>query len=110
MKKKYKVFHSAKFDRDLSRFDSNFQKQVDKIEDKLIENPYIGDSLNVKWFREKKIGKYRIYYLIYEEFDSVLMIAISGKKDQQRVINTIRLLFDLFKKEIENLIDKEDLI
>ena len=31
--KKYKILHSARFDRELSKFDNYFQKQVDKIED-----------------------------------------------------------------------------
>jgi len=61
----YKIYHSIRFDKELSKFDSYFREQVDKIESQLIENPYVGDALNVKWFREKRIGKYRIYYLIY---------------------------------------------
>ncbi len=36
------------------------------------------------------------------------MVAISSKKDQQKVINTIRLLFDFFRHEIERLIDKDN--
>ena len=102
------MFHSARFDRDLSKFDINFQNQVDKIEEQLVENPYIGKPLNVNWFREKKIKKYRIYYIIYEYLESVFMVAISEKKDQQKVINTIRLLFDFFKNEIEKLINDKD--
>jgi|WetSurMetagenome_2_1015567.scaffolds.fasta_scaffold457176_2 hypothetical protein len=35
------------------------------------------------------------------------MVAISEKKDQPRVINTIRLLFELLRFEIENIVDKE---
>ena len=89
------------------KFDQFFQNQVDKIEDKLIENPFLGDSLGVKWFREKRIGKNRIYYFIYEDLQLVFMVAISEKKDQQRVINTIKLLFDFFRQEIENLIEEE---
>lgn len=105
--KKYRVYHSSRFDRELSKFDSYFQKQVDKIEDQLTENPYVGDSLSVKWFREKKINKYRIYFLIYEDLKYVFMVAINEKKDQQRVINTIKSFFDLFKKEIESLVKDE---
>ena len=80
---KYKIYHSARFDRELAKFDSFFQNQVDKIEDKLVENPYTGDPLGVKWFMEKKIKKYRIYYIIYDNLESVFMVAISEKKDQQ---------------------------
>lgn len=38
--------------------------------------------------------------------ESVFMVAISEKKDQQRVINTIKLLFDNFEEEIRKLIDE----
>lgn len=104
--KKYKIFHSSRFDTELSKFDSFFQSQVDKIEDKLLENPYSGDPINVRWFREKKIGKYRIYYLIYEDLESIFMVAISEKKDQQKVIDTIKMFLDIFKEELKNLVDK----
>ena len=74
-----------------------------------MENLYVGNPLNVRWFREKRIEKYRIYYLIYEDLRSVFMVAISEKKDQQKVINTIRLLFDFFRDELEHLVDKENI-
>ena len=104
----FKVYHPHRFEKELAKFDSNFQKQVDKIEDKLVENPFIGDALNVKWFREKRVGVYRIYYLVYEDLKCVFMVAISGKKDQQKVINTIRLITTLLREEIENLIKDEN--
>ena len=77
---------------------------MDKIEDKLVENPYYGTPLGVKWFREARYEKYRIYYLIYEELESVFMAAISEKKDQQKVINTIKLLLEFFREELEKII------
>jgi len=107
--KEYRVYHSSRFDRELAKFDFNFQNKVDKIEDQLVENPYVGDPLSVKWFREKKIEKFRIYYVIYEDLDSVFMVAISEKKNQQKVINSIRLLFSVFREEIENLIEEDSI-
>ena len=107
--KKFKIYHSSRFDKELLRFDRDFQDRVDKIEEQLVENPYSGDPLGVKWFREKRYDKYRIYYLVYDDLDAVFIVAISEKKDQQRVINTIRLLLDFFKEELKNLIDREKL-
>ena len=37
-----------------------------------------------------------------------LCLTISEKKDQQRVINTVRLLFDFYREEIEKLVSEED--
>jgi mRNA-degrading endonuclease RelE of RelBE toxin-antitoxin system len=107
--KRFNVYHSSRFDRELSKFDKKFQDSVDKIEDQIVENPYTGDPLNVRWFREKRYGKYRIYFLVYEDLQAAIMVAISEKKDQQKVINTIKLLFSFFRTELENLI-KEDII
>ena len=107
---RHKIYHSEKFDKELEKFGLDFKNQVDKIEDQLIENPYVGDSISVRRFREKRIEKYRIYYLIYEDLKSVFIVAISEKKNQQKVINTIKLLFDFFKDEIKRLIDKDGFI
>ena len=100
----FKVFHSKAFDDKLEKFSREFKEWVEKIEDRLINNPYAGDPLGVRWFREKKHGKFRIYFLIYEDLTSVFMVNISEKKDQQRVINTVKLLLDLYRAELENLL------
>jgi len=91
----YKVYRSQRFNKDLSKFDYGFKSVIDKIEGHIAENPYSGEPLGVKWFREKRHEKYRIYYLIYEEIKVVFMIAISEKKNQQKVIDTIWVLLDL---------------
>src|SRR3989344_9263127 len=106
---KYAVYHSARFDKELVKFDADFQDYVDKIEEQLKENPYLGKPLDANWLREKKHGKYRVYFIVYEEFASVFMVAISGKKDQQKVINTVRLMFDILKEQLKKMVDKEKL-
>jgi mRNA-degrading endonuclease RelE of RelBE toxin-antitoxin system len=78
---RYKIYHSYRFKKELLKFDTNFQKKVDKIEDELVENPYSGKPLGVRWFREKRYEVYRIYYLIYDDLQSVIMAGISGKKE-----------------------------
>ncbi len=100
----YKLFHSKTFDDKLEGLDKELHNWLDKIEDQLVENPYVGDPLGVRWFREKKHDGFRIYYLIYENVKSVYMVGISEKKDQQRVINTIKLLLGFYRQEIENLV------
>jgi len=107
--KRFKIYHSKRFDRELAKYDKSFQDRIDKIEDEIVINPHTGNPLNVKWLREKRYNKYRIYFIIYEDLQSVIMVGISEKKNQQKIINTIRLLFDFFKKELEKLIG-EDII
>lgn len=107
--KRYKVFRSVSFQEEIAKYDKNIQDRVDKIEDRLIENPEYGNPLGVKWFRESRFENYRIYYLIYEDLQAVYMVAISNKKDQQKTINTIRLFLEFFGEEIEKLIREDNL-
>ncbi len=104
---RWKIYHSARFEQELSKYDLFFQKQVEKIEIQLGQNPFAGDSLNSKWFREKRIGGKRIYYLIYEDLKIIFMVAISGKKDQQKTIDTIRLIANFLRDEIEDIMKND---
>jgi mRNA-degrading endonuclease RelE of RelBE toxin-antitoxin system len=50
---KYSVYHSARFDKELEKFDKDFTKWLNNVEDQLTVSPYSGDPLGVEWFREK---------------------------------------------------------
>ena len=102
----YSIYHTAALDKQLARMPKDFQDWTDKMEDQLVQNPYVGDQLRVPWFREKKKDKWRLYYLIYEELKIVYVVGMSEKKDQQAVINTIWLLLDQFQEEIRTLLRK----
>ena len=100
----YQVYHSATFEEDLKDFPSEYRQWLDAVEDQLVINPYAGDPLRFRWCREKKRGPYRIYYLIYEHLQTVLLVRISDKNNQRKVINIIFSALDLYKNEIENLL------
>lgn len=85
----YAVYTTESFEREfnkLSDFDKNIAK---KIFSKLKENPYIGDEIRYKFFREKRLREKRIYYLIYDDLSAVLIVAFGGKKAQQETINEV---------------------
>lgn len=105
----YKIYHSSRFDKELSKYDKSFQDRVDKIENQLMLNPFAGDPIDVKWFREKRIDNYRIYFIIYDDLNAVFMVAISSKKNKQEVINTIKLLLNFFRNEIKNLVNPDSI-
>ena len=107
--RRYKVFRSLGFQEEIAKYDKNIQDRVDKIEDKLMCNPKYGNPLGTKWFRESRFENYRIYYLIYENLQAIYIVAISGKKDQQKTINTIKLFLELFKDEIEKIVRENNL-
>ncbi|MBI5798076.1 hypothetical protein HZA98_04195 [Candidatus Woesearchaeota archaeon] len=103
----YAVYHSESFDKLLNKYPKEFQDWMEKIEDQLFENPYVGDSIRVPWLREKKHHKIRVYYLIYDDMKAVYLVAISEKKDQQRVINTLFLLLNNFGQEIKDILKNQ---
>ncbi|HZX33876.1 MAG TPA: hypothetical protein VFF09_00695 [archaeon] len=99
----WKVFFTATFEEKLNKSEKSFLGWVEKTLNKLAENPFVGKPINAKWFREKKYGKSRIYYLIYENLKSVYLVNMSENKDQQAIINSILVLLDVYRKEIEEL-------
>ena len=107
--KKYKVFRSVNFQKEILKYNKSLQDRVDKIEDKLMFNPEYGNPLGTRWFRESRFENYRIYYLVYEDLGAVYLVAISGKKDQQKTINTIKLFLEFFREEIEDLVRDDNL-
>ncbi|MBI4158754.1 hypothetical protein HY500_00675 [Candidatus Woesearchaeota archaeon] len=100
----WQILKTEIFEKKFSKLDKSIQQQIESIRDQLKINPYIGKPLHVDYLREKKVGKFRIYYLIYQEYVIIYMITISEKKDQQKAINTIRLFLDKYHQEIENWI------
>jgi hypothetical protein len=74
----------------------------------LVDNPKYGNPLGTEWFRESRFENYRVYFLVYEDLGAIYMVAISGKKDQQKTINTIRLFLEFFRNEIEKLVREYD--
>ncbi len=83
---------------------SKFEQEVAaKIPAHLAENPYVGKPLGYLFLREKKIEGKRVYYLIYEEFNLVLLVATSEKKDQQSTINHIKRGLDEFKEVAQKI-------
>ena len=89
------------FDHDFQKLDHSLQIQISKEISQLEENPYIGKPLGFSFFREKKIHSYRFYYLVYDEFVLVFVIALSTKKDQQEVINKIKHLLPYYKEQVK---------
>ncbi len=104
---KFKVFRTEEFDRQFDKLPKTEQREVEKFERKLSENPFVGKPLGLSFLKEKKLNKRRIYYLIYEDFVVVLMVAVSDKKTQQSTIDSIRFKLyeyqDIVKEALKRL-------
>jgi len=102
----FSVFVTRTFQSKLLKQDKKFKVWVEKVFDQLTVNPLAGKPLGAKWFREKKFENFRVYFLVFEDKKSVYVVNLSTKKDQQRIINSIWLLLDTYKKELEDLLEK----
>ena len=97
----YKIFTTDEFDKQFRKLDKQLQQVIAKEIDQLEENPYLGKPLGYKFFRERKILNYRVYFLVYEDYVVVFVITISTKKDQQNAIDKIKLLIPHYQQEIK---------
>jgi mRNA-degrading endonuclease RelE of RelBE toxin-antitoxin system len=97
------VYITESFEKEINKL-SNFDKRiVKKLFQKLKQNPYLGDPIRYTFFREKRLREKRIYYLVYEEINCILMVAIGGKKTQQATIDQIIEDLPEFKRYIYSL-------
>src|SRR3989344_5530206 len=96
----FRVFTTTQFDEDLEDLDNSEQIRVRKIRDQLREKGKdVGKPLSgVDIFREKKFDGKRLFFLVYERFSVVLLLAIGNKKTQQATIN--KILSDVADYEI----------
>lgn len=76
---------------------------AEKLPKQLSENPFSGKPLTYKFLREKRIIEKRVYYLVYEDLEIVLLVAVSGKKDQQATIDHIKDKLEEFKIMAEKI-------
>ena len=99
----FRVFTTEEFDRDFNKLDGSDKQRVRKIMNQLKEQGGdVGKPLGRSYFREKKFGEKRLYFLIYKEFMIVLAVGISNKKTQQMTID--KIISEI--KEYENYIVK----
>ena len=99
----YAVYTTESFEDEISNL-SDFDKNIiQKIYQRLKENPYSGDQIRYPFFREKRIREKRIYYLVYDDLKMVLMVTIGGKKTQKETIDKIAGYFKEYRKYAEKL-------
>jgi len=103
----YAVYTTKSFDRETTKLPQNDRERIEKIFLQLKENPYASEQLRYRNLREKRIKEKRVYFLVYDDLQAVLVVAISGKKDQQATINHIINNFDEYQKYLERIIKKD---
>ena len=99
----FKVIGTDTYLGEISKWTKADREVAEKIPEKLSLDPYLCDPLGYRFFRERRIREKRVYFLVYEDLQLVLLIATSGKKDQQSKINYIKHHFDDFRKLAEKI-------
>ena len=97
------IYETETFSKLYDSMETIEKEWVDKIKLQLKENPDVGKPLRFDWFREKKLGDKRLYYLVYQNLNRVLLVAFGSKKDQQKIIGHILANKDRYKKIIESI-------
>lgn len=105
--KVYEVYAADSFWEDYNKLSREEQKRVNKIKEQLKINPYAGKPLGYKFFREKRFDGKRLYYLIYDNYVIVVVVAISNKKTQQSTINAIKSMFEIYRQEAYDKFQKK---
>ena len=104
----YAVYTTESFEKEIKKLPDSDKSIIQKIFLQLKENPYVGDQIQYRFFREKRIREKRVYYLVYDDLSAVLVIAFGGKKAQQETIDKIIELLPEFKAYLEKLLKKDN--
>ncbi len=96
-----RVVSTEEFDTWERLLPKEYQERIQDIIAELKITTHVGKPLGYPFFREKKIGGYRIYFLVYDDIQTVLLVTISDKKTQQDVIDHIKEQLDFYRDLIK---------
>ena len=97
------VLETEEFSRLFETLEKKEKDWIKKIVQQLEESFLVGKPLKFNWFREKKFGGKRLYYLVYEKTGLVLLVAFGTKKEQQEIINHVLQNKKKYMKFIEQI-------
>jgi len=103
----YAVYITESFEKEMEKISKSEREILQKIFLQLKNNPYVGDSVRYRFFREKRIREKRVYYLVYDDLNAVLVVAFGGKKPQQDTINEIVKSFPEFREYLKKILEQE---
>lgn len=99
----YEIYETDTFSKLYSAMEKEEKEWIAKIKLQIKDNPSTGKPLKFEWFREKKLGDKRLYYLIYKNLSRVLLVSFGTKKEQQKIIDHILENKDKYRKIIESV-------
>ena len=104
----YKVYiHPTVYKETIVKLPEKDQLRIKKLTQQLTSNPYVGNILQIKSIREKRLNGKRIFYIVFEDLKIVLIVAISDKKTQQKTIDSIRTNMNVYRGYAKNIGDED---
>ncbi|MFH0970772.1 MAG: hypothetical protein V1776_04925 [Candidatus Diapherotrites archaeon] len=96
---KYLILNTPTYTDSVSGLSSFEKERIGKIIDHLAEQgDKVGKPLSgLSFFREKKFNGNRLYFLVYPEWTTILVVAVGPKKVQQKIIREIILRLPEYK-------------
>jgi len=103
----YEVNTTSLFDQDFEKIiPKQYHDDIKRRLKKLSDNPYVGRPLGDKYFRELKLGKFRVYFMIFENEVIVFVVAVSDKKTQKHTIALIKEKYPDLISLVKNINNK----
>jgi len=102
----FKVIGTDTYLEEIGKWTKSDRVIAEKIPHQIAINHYSGSPLGYRFLREKRVKEKRVYYLVYEDLQLVLLVATSGKKDQQATIDHIKGNLDEFRTVAEEIIKR----
>jgi len=99
----FEVLETETFSKLFDSLTKDEQGWIKKIIGQLKENAFVGKPLRFPWFREKKYKGKRLYYLVYQNVNRVLLVAFGEKKEQKKIITHIMGNLEEYKKIVEQV-------
>lgn len=84
----YTIYATDSFKKVFASLDGSERAWIAKMKAQLEENP-AGKILRFEWFREKKFGTKRLFFLVDDEAEKILFVSFASKKEQQDVIDFV---------------------
>ena len=104
----YAVYTTESFEKEIKKLPDSDKSIIQNIFLQLKENPYVGDQIRYRFFREKRIREKRVYYLVYDDLSAVLVVAFGGKKAQQETIDRIIALLPEYRIYLQKLLKENN--
>src|SRR3989344_1415729 len=95
-----RVLSTKEFDTWERLLPKDLQKEIETFIKDRKKGSKIGQSMGFPFFKEKRIDGRRVYFLTYEDMDTVLLITISDKKAQQDTIDRVKKDLTYYNKLI----------